>query len=98
MNQLLLLTNRNVTRSMRSVNKNKWGKRNRVLYLESKIVSVDKLDETKNEYPYIAVEPFEVLESKLNLQNNNLEKENVSLLRGIPHIFNKPMSYQWSVI
>ena len=67
---------------MRSVNK-------KVLYLKSQTVSSSYLDAAKNNCPYIRENALEVLESKLNYKIN-LEKENVSLLRGIPHIFNNP--------
>ena len=63
----------------------KLGKRNRVLYLQSKIVSCNYLVGSNLKYTYISEKPFEYLESKLNLQNNNLEKRNVSFLRGITH-------------
>jgi len=63
----------------------KLGKRNRVLYLQSKKVSCNYLVESNLKYTYISEKPFEYLESKLNLQNNNLEKRNVSFLRGITH-------------
>ena len=82
MNQLLLLTNKNVTGLMRSVKQN---------------VSCNYLDASNFRDIFKSEKPFEHLESKLNLENNNLEKENVSLLRGIPHTFNKPIFDKRSV-
>ena len=73
MNQLLLLTNRNITRSMRSVKQN---------------VSASYLVASNFRQIFKQRSAFELLESNLNYKIN-LEKENVSLLRGIPHTFNK---------
>jgi hypothetical protein len=91
MNQLLLLTNNNVTRSMRSVSN--WKKKmpiNSTSYIESleskmenKVIDFYLKSEIKRD-PYMEHLYEEVLESKMNLELNNLEKSTESLLRGIP--------------